>query len=516
MYRMLTGQPPYYKPEPMNGNLEAQLAAYRKLILSSPRPEAHRAVPGVDHELAGIIDHCLATSPANRFHNPQAVVSAIDAWKLRRVRRPLLFMVTIGFAMMLLVIAAIGAYLFKTSINTAQREVIDRALEGNRFAAKSEARQLGLQMQFRWEQLEGAAREPLLREVLLKGNRAKDDPQSNWILDSLLTSAKDRSDNQFDETDQSSLWFVDDASGFQLSLIPPSEAHRHLYRGYRDYFHGLGKELDDRNGPPAAIIHAPYRSIVFHRDLDSGKSAWSVAFSVPVWSGSGPTEREVAPRNKQPIGVVGMMLDLKGHTRVAGERERFAVLIDTRPDSKGMRGLILRHPYQETVTLFTEGRQFYSEDVVRWVDAGGEFAPEKDYIDPVGDSYAGAWLASVERVKVRPDDHTIDTGWVILVQERRNEVLSPVWDLEWRIGIAAAVATLLILILIVLLSAGVISILEDAPKSRITRFLRRWVGLSTAGSAISATSVVSSAVENKTPHGGSGAATPGTASKTPG
>jgi hypothetical protein len=75
MYRMMSGQPPYYKSEPTSGNLEAQLAAYRKMILSSPKPEAHQAVPGVDHELAGIIDRCLATSPANRFHNPQAVVS---------------------------------------------------------------------------------------------------------------------------------------------------------------------------------------------------------------------------------------------------------------------------------------------------------------------------------------------------------------------------------------------------------------------------------------------------------
>jgi hypothetical protein len=513
MYRMLTGQPPHYKSDPMTGKLEIQLAAYRKLILTSPPPDGHRAVSGVDHDLAAIIDRCLASSQGNRFANPQAVVTAIDAWKLRRVRRPLLFMMTCGFALMLLVIAGIGAYLFKTSIYTAQREVIDRALEGNRFAAKSEARQLGLQIQFRWAQLEGAARDPQLRDFLLKGNHLKDDPQSNSVFDTLLAIRKERSDRQFDETDQSSLWFVDDGAGIQMASSPPLEGHRHAYRGYRDYFHGLGKEIEDQKGPPEAIIRAPHRSIVFHRSLDSGESLWSVAFSVPVWNDANEREHQ---QNTKPIGVVGMMLDLKGHTRVAGERERFAVLIDTRPDSKGIRGLVLRHPYLEGMAPGGEGRQVYADGVVRWADTGGAFSQEQDYSDPVGDSYGGAWLASVERVMVRQkEDQLIDTGWVILVQERRNEVLSPVWDLEWRIGIAAAGATVFMLILILLLSAGVLSLLEDAPKSRITRFLRRWAGLSTAGSAVSSTTGISGVVDGKTPCGGHGISTPGTAHKTP-
>jgi hypothetical protein len=513
MYRMLTGKPPHYSSETVSGNLEAQLAAYRKRILSSPSPDVHRTVPGVSNDLALIIDRCLAASPGNRFSNPQAVVSAIDAWKLRRVRRPLLFVVSFGFAMMLLVIAAIGAYLFKTSIYTAQREVIDRALEGNRFAAKSEARQLGLQIQFRWAQLEGAARDPVLREVLLQKNRAKNDPKVDHTLDSLLTIRKERSDRQFDDMDRSSLWLVDDAAGYQLATIPPIESHRHEYRGFRDYFHGLGKELDNKNGPPVGIIRSPYRSNVFHRGVDSGESFWSVAFTVPVWGDAGEHEH---PKEQQPIGVVGMILDLKGHTQVAGERERFAVLIDTRPDSKGHRGLILRHPALENIPPGSEERVVYAEDVVRWSESGGIFSSQQDYRDPSGGTYSGDWLASVERVMVRQgEDKLIDSGWVILVQERRNEVLTPVRDLEWRIGIAAAVATTIMLVLIVVSSAGVMSLLEDAPKSRITRFLRRWAGLATTSSALSAVSGVSGVPEGQTPHGGTGILTPGTPAKTP-
>ncbi|HEV3438909.1 MAG TPA: serine/threonine-protein kinase [Gemmata sp.] len=510
MYRMLTGHPPYYQSEPMGGNLEAQLAAYRKLILSSPKPTAHRTVPGVDNELAGIIDRCLATSPGKRVPNPQAVVTAIDAWSLRRVRRPLLFLMSCGVVVLLLVTTAIGGYLFKTSVNTAQREVIDRALEGNRFAAKSEARQFGLQIQFRWSQLESAARDPNLCEGLLKGDQLKADPKACQLLDTALSTRKERSDQQFDETDQSSLWFVDDAAGFQRADAPEDDPRRHLYRGYRDYFHGLGRELDDKIGPPPAIIHAPYRSMVFHRSLDSGEGFWSVAFSVPIWDD--PNEHA---HHHKPIGVVGMFLDLKGHTRVAGERERFAVLIDTHADSQGKRGLIVRHPYLERTAPGSEPQLAYAEDVVRWSDSGGEFSSEEDYRDPVGGSYSGDWLASVERVMVRlKEGNPVDTGWVILVQERRNEVLSPVRDLEWRLSFGGLGATLFILILLAGLSVGVMSLLEGAPKSRVTRLLRRWAGLSTSGAtgtSATGTPVISG---GKTAHAGSGVSTPGTAPKT--
>ena len=43
----------------------------------------------------------------------------------------------------------------------------------------------------------------------------------------------------------------------------------------------------------------------------------------------------------------------------------------------------------------TEPPQVYDEDVVKWADAKTPaFPDEEDYHDPVGGSYAGAWLAS--------------------------------------------------------------------------------------------------------------------------
>src|SRR5262249_12954386 len=158
-------------------------------------------------------DRCLEPSPGKRFTNPQAVLDALDAWSLRRVRRPLLVLAGLAFGLMLLMMAAVGSYLFWTSVNTAQRGVIERALEGNRFAARSQARQLGMQTQFRWAQLEGAARDPLVRQWLAMGDGLKSDPKACRELDEWLALRRARSDRQFDEANRSSLWFADDAGG---------------------------------------------------------------------------------------------------------------------------------------------------------------------------------------------------------------------------------------------------------------------------------------------------------------
>lgn len=496
MYRMLTGQPPHYQSAPLaGGNLESQLAAYRKLILHSPAPLEHRKAPGVNAELAGIIERCLDPSPSKRYANPQAVVSALDAWQLRRVRRPILLFTGIGFALLLLMMTVAGIYSFRTSVSTARQGVIERSLEGNRFAAKSEARQLGMQIQFRWAQLEAAARDPQIRALLSRGDKLKTDPKACAELDEILAVRRARGDRQYDEANRSSLMFADDAGGYQRGTSPPHEAHRHQYRGFRDYFHGLGHEPDDKTGPPKAIIAAPHRSMVFRRKSD--ELNWTVAFSVPVWDD--PTDLFA-----EQVGVVGVTIDLRAKTRVAGSRERFAVLVDTRADSMGRRGLIVRHPYLEELAPTDEIPRYYCDDVVKWSDSGTpSFTVEEDYHDPVGGTFSGVWLASIERVVVRPEDgKPVDTGWVMLVQERKAQALEPVTALQWSLGRGAVVAGVFLVLIISLVWAGMVSVLDSSPKSRMTRLLRRWAGLSTNTAGGTAPTTVGSSVNpsGKTVH----------------
>jgi hypothetical protein len=509
MYRMITGKPPHYKSEHPEGNLEAQLAAYRKLILFSPKPEEHRSIRGVDHELASIIDRCLASSSGSRFTNPQAVVSAIDAWNVRRVRKPLLFIMLWTFVLMFLVIAAIGAYFFSTSVITARKGVVDSALEANRFAAQSEAKQFGTRIQLRWAQLEGAARDGEIQAFLKN--------KANVNIDSLLAQRRDRGNSMFDEQDRSPMWFLVDAQGFERAEDPPSKS-RNQYRGYHDFFNGQGRELPNKNGPRDSIIHEPYRSMVYHRGGSSEKGVWSVAFSVPVWD---EALNQAHDKSKEPIGVMGLVLDLKGHSDLDAN-SRVAALIDTRLDTRGKSGLIVRHPYMQTTPPDNPDLFYYAEDVVHWSDEWKKdhktvFPLERDYKDPVGGDYGGSWLAAAVPVLVPGKDGAVNSDWVVMVQAKQDSVLAPVRILERRLAIGAVGATAFLLLLLLALSTGITSMLDVTPKSRVTRLIRRWAGLAQPGVSVSATASGTSGgavAGGKTARVGSETSTSGTEPKT--
>jgi eukaryotic-like serine/threonine-protein kinase len=470
-------------------------------------------VPGVDRGLAAIVDRCLEPGPSKRFPNPQAVLTALDAWHLRRMRRPLLWVTGLTFALLFFLMALVGQYLFRTTVNTAAQGVESRALEANRFAAQTEARQFAAQIQLRYVQLEAAARNVQIRELLQGGERLKDDPAAGAKLDQLLAERKERGDRQFADSDKSSLWFATDAGGYQRGTAPTVESSRHVYRGFRDYFHGLGELPPTTPPPPPGIISGPHRSAAYRRERPTGERHWSVAFSVPVM-GDG--------RDPKPVGIVGMTIDLED---APAEREnQFTVLIDTRPDAKtGRRGLILRHPYWATMKGDPEPPLYYADAVVRWADAsaatGDErvpFAEGPAYTDPVSVSigdvsgqpgFEGKWLASVHRVRVGPE--RIDTGWVVMVQERRDEVLQPVRDLQWRLGYVGLIATAVVSGLVVLMWSGVMMVMDTSSRSPVTRILRKWAGLPTGGTAGTTGTAGGSSLPAGGTARGSGTPTPG-------
>lgn len=479
MYRMLSGHPPYREDSSIHtvlgsGTLEEQLQAYRTVLENSPPPSKHRKAPGVDAGLAAIVNKCLATNARHRYPNPQAVLTDLDAWSLRRVRRPLLLLTGITFTALLVVMAIIGSVLFRDTVGTAEREVLEGAIESNRFAAHAAAERFEAQSQFRWQSLETAARDSQLRKWL--AGDAKQVPGD--LLDAWLFSQKQRYDSRVE--DPSSIWFAVNRDGLQLGTAPPFPQHRLQYRGFRDYFHGQGKQLDEKD-PVPPITKGPTRSGVFKRRVRERDEYWSVAFSVPVWASD--------EQAGEPVGVLGLNLDLKGATRLDGDRERFAVLIDTRADSSGRRGLVLRHPYLEKYADDPPGTLVpvhYAEDVVQWVDAGRhEFADERSYRDPVGGEFAGEWIASVEKIAVRLDNgKPVETGWVVLIQERRDDVLRPVDALKRRLGVGAGAAIAVVLILVLLMWAGMMSVVDASSRSRVSRILRQWAGLPTGGGGL--------------------------------
>ena len=338
MYRMLTGAPPHYQSTPFSeGNLECRLAAYRKHILNAPKPNGHRKILGVDPELATDHRPLPGNEPIETVRRTLRRSCPRSTHGNCGAVRPLLILSALGFSLLFIVLAINGAYVFWTSVNTAEHGVIDRALKANDATAESEAGQLAFQTQLRWLQLEAAARNAQIRDLLLRGKEFAADPSLGMKLDQLLAERMERGNRQFPKSEQSSIWFADDASGYQRGTAPPYPMHRNQYRGYRDYFHGQGRDLPEKYQAASAMIRGPHRTGAFLRLLDSGP-VWTVAFSVPVLNDK-----------SQPVGIIGMTDDLM-EDEAKQDASRFAVLVDTRPDSRnGKRGLILRHPYWSTL-----------------------------------------------------------------------------------------------------------------------------------------------------------------------
>ena len=368
--------------------------------------------------------------------------------------------------------AAIGAYVFWTSVNTAELGVTDRAIEGNQFAARAEAQQMALETEHRWRVLEFEAADPRLREWLLAGSALKDRPDVVRELDAWLAARRAKYNQDFRKEAQASLWTAVDRGGYNRGMNPPFPQFRHQYFGHRDYFTGLGRNVDEKVNPPPNIIAGPHRSVVYRR---RSTKTWAVTFSVPVPG---------ADAASGPAGVLAMSVDLKSE-ETPDEMNRFSVLVDTRPDANGKPGLVVRHPYMATLPADADEENlplYYSNPLVelaRKREPGWQLQP--DYRDPVErEAFAGLWLAAVEPVVIRSgNDKPVDIGFLIVVQERRDAVMQPVRDLQERLTIGAFLAVVFVILLLTVLTFGLLSVLDGAPKSRVTRFLRRWAGLST-------------------------------------
>jgi hypothetical protein len=257
-----------------------------------------------------------------------------------------------------------------------------------------------------------------------------------------------------------------------------------------------------------------------------------VVFSVPV----------VAPDSSPPrtlavlaMGVrLGSFKELRpGESEGAAEEPasgRTAVLISTKKDWEGRPGLILQHPWLEHFSR--EQKQapkvHVPEDVVERLvhlrhltlqredargghgaqrlvgdeEAAREDALMADYVDPVcalsRDSgspwhadYTGTWLAAAEPVIIPPardGSKFLDTGWVVLVEERTQDALDPVRKLRGELIVQGVETLFMLLAILGGLWAFVLLVLNDSSRSRLLAFLRRRAGLSSLGSSGTATS----------------------------
>jgi hypothetical protein len=464
-YAMLTGQPPCRDQTAVTeidgaDALEERLARYRKVIETAPRPSLHRKVPGVDRELADVIDRCLESRPERRYANVQAVLNALDARTLRQARRPLLVMGALGPALLLLVMSVFALRGYHSAVSDMENAVGNWAIESNLLAAQFAAGMASQEIEGYFRAVEkdvgqDARFQELVAAVVadeeLTDLARRIDELERSFVDAELHLAHEDSDGtvqQFlvgqpagaeglraeqieevrqlraqykahpaqqalqqwfqrcqDEVNNYELdrkrWkvasaFVIDPQGTSLARAPAANTVGSNF-AFRTYFNGEATDRPrDWRPGPDDHVERTHLSAVF-RSQATGK--WIIAVSAPVWQG-GP--------GGTFLGVAVFTVEVPNFLKFQGRSDQFAVLVDGRDGPN--RGLILQHPLIETLEKLPEHFAEYKvpPDMLPAADHPGDLPSDdgpRRYRDPLGgdpdgERYNRDWLASLRPVSI--------------------------------------------------------------------------------------------------------------------
>ncbi len=440
LYHMLCGQAPYRNEASESRirsatSLTEQLTEYRRIIEESPRPGEHRKQKGVDRVLADIIDRCLHPDPQQRSPNAQVVLDELEQRDQARAKRPLILLGFLGPILFLLAMTWIAQTAIPHVVEAAKANLIDRQLAGDEVAAAVLALGLENDLMNRLGELEQHANDQSLHESIRKANET---PSDQWMgMSSPLAQWQLAAVERLGREDRAALdrsWFLTNARGDQIARFPADAKTIGKNYAWRSYFHGHVEEYPPGTDPTdIAPRETPGISSAFR---SQATNRYMVALAVPVWDDA----------HTRVIGILARTIDLPDllspwEKRVRGkadEATRFLSLVDAREGG----GFLLDHQWMTSEVM--EGmsdeevaqKLRLSDEAVR---AMRESSRSEDFRDPIAEAgldptYAEKWLAAFAPVK--------GTGWVAVVQERREEALQPVGALNsvfMQYGIAALV-----------------------------------------------------------------------------
>jgi hypothetical protein len=461
-YCMLTGSPPYRSETHVKGieaadNLETRLARYKSAILTAPVPTEHRRVPGIDRALLDVIDRCLAVSPERRFLNVQAVIDALDARNLAKVRRPLMFLGFVGPLLLFIVMALFGLRGYEGAVRESAEFITLRARESNDFAAKFAASSIEgeIRRYFRvarseaertalHEMVSAVGETDILRQLNLPTASSQDvdllrktfvadsrQQQLRNYLQQRVDSYLQRLDAEPSELKLASM-FVVDKTGRMLAgaYDDPTTINRSAGWNYsfRTYFHGGAADLSDGNrewqdaGPhDVHPITDTYLSAAFQ---STTTDIWKVAVSTPIFKDNDP--------KGEMLGVLAMTVNLGdfAYLRTNYHPDRFAVLVDGRPGPN--YGVILQHPLFDQLATTRSGDSSHfriDKKQLSQIQSDANYR----YRDPVaqangGQAFRGDWIPATEWVRL-PDGPEDMQQMIVLVQERYTKAIEPVQNL---------------------------------------------------------------------------------------
>jgi hypothetical protein len=494
-HTLLVGHPPHRDEETLRRietgtDLADRLARYRKAIRSAGPPTEHRRLPGMDRQLADIIDRCLAADPEERYANVQEVLDALAARERARTVRRMMVLGLVGPLVVLLVTGAFSWLGYQQALGDTERGYLDWAGENNKFAAQLAAEKVTGEIGRYFRIIEEEARQPnlvpLIQGAALSPHLAPlgaadlDDEKRRELLADYLADEQPRRLTEYLKRRLSNYleaqrrdprapkfdsMFVTDERGTQLSVAFAGEVDPKTIGvnvAYRTYFHG-GSSDREPAGQPHAIkpVSRPTLSAVF-KSRSTGR--WKVAVSAPVHD-----------ENKNFRGVLVLTINLgdfelfrngrsaaPGDTAETGRRmfpESIAVLVDGRP---GSGGTILQHPLFDAITQrggqlpaeFVEPQFRVPTEVFAWKTGGIYYDPLAQH--PLGrQHFSGRWVAAAAPVAAPlgavADGQPAETGLIVLVQSSYDSVVMPVRKLS--LNFLYHIAGML---LVVMLAGGIV------------------------------------------------------------
>lgn len=440
-YHILCGEAPYRTPEneqriSSTDSLRERLAVYRRLLKEQPTPSKHRKMSGVDKRLGDIVERCLQTDPHKRYPNAQAVLDELEVRDRNRSRRPLVALGVVVPALLLAFLAPFAKNVMQEAVQTAQQTLTQRALESDSLTARILARSLARDLEDRKFELVRTASDLNLRKQLTEAMPRSPETSEeirNQLFSLLKTHRIESQDYRRDlGLSKDASWFFTDHRGIQRWREPFFIDTIDKDFSFREYFSGLpeGENL----GHPIPItkphITQPFRSQATNRFM--------VAISVPVFD---PAEPD------RVIGVLartthlGELLNnyeetIRTNGSENGENIDRVVALVERDDWK-----LLDHPWMTKdrlqnlpenvfgqLTLNREIIKSFKRSIIPGAPSVDTIQYHEHYLDPVAEIeaasanvkklYGGEWLAAFSPVQ--------NTGWTVIVQERRPAALSPI------------------------------------------------------------------------------------------
>ena len=326
LYKILCGQPAFtddYGHEIRTRVIEGRFTHPAEVVRSVPRSleaiclKAMQAQPKDRYEtalnLAADVENYLADEPVSVLSETRA--QQISRWVRRH--RFAAQSAALGIVAVVLISVLAAAWLGTLARREhAARELADFShkeaqtarQENLETTARTMAQAIGYEIDLRWRLLESEAQSESLKNLLRAANTNPREKTLWEPLQAWLNEHRGLRGNAI----QNSNWSIFSNTGLQYARTPRGTSIGSEYR-HRDYFHGLGHDLEKDDPSVATLKPLEYLipKLAEQGDIvnlscvyqSTATNKLVVSFSVPVWDSENPIERQV-------LGLLSMTLEI--------------------------------------------------------------------------------------------------------------------------------------------------------------------------------------------------------------